>query len=127
MIVLFQYNWQVREEWFDCCKQLSEEELLRPREGGVGSILATLLHIVDVEQSWIRGLEGKPDIEYQIESYPTLQAVRNASNDCRAEVEQFVKAWRDEFEMKPFDDYTYGEVMRHVIAHEIHHIGQLSI
>lgn len=23
--------------------------------------------------------------------------------------------------------YTCGEVMRHVIAHEIHHIGQLSI
>ncbi|HDR5022767.1 TPA: damage-inducible protein DinB, partial [Bacillus cereus] len=23
--------------------------------------------------------------------------------------------------------YTYGEVLRHVIVHEIHHIGQLSI
>jgi len=23
--------------------------------------------------------------------------------------------------------HTYGEVMRHLIAHEIHHIGQLSV
>ena len=25
------------------------------------------------------------------------------------------------------ESFTFGEVMRHVIAHEIHHIGQLSI
>ncbi|SFB22860.1 DinB family protein [Lentibacillus halodurans] len=24
-------------------------------------------------------------------------------------------------------NFRYGEIMRHVIAHEIHHIGQLSV
>lgn len=23
--------------------------------------------------------------------------------------------------------YTHGEILRHVIAHEIHHVGQLSV
>jgi uncharacterized damage-inducible protein DinB len=25
------------------------------------------------------------------------------------------------------EKYTIGEVLRHIIAHEIHHIGQLSV
>lgn len=51
MYTLFQYNWQVRDDWFKWCEQLSEEVLLRKRVGGVGSILETLFHIVDVEYS----------------------------------------------------------------------------
>ncbi|WP_417894724.1 DinB family protein, partial [Bacillus toyonensis] len=43
-----QYNWQVREDWFKWCEQLTVEELLSKRVGGVGSILETLFHIVDV-------------------------------------------------------------------------------
>ena len=33
MLKLFSYNWQVRDEWFDWCKQLSEEELFKERVG----------------------------------------------------------------------------------------------
>ena len=51
MYTLFQYNWQVRDDWFKWCEQLSAEELVRKRVGGVGSILETLFHIVDVEYS----------------------------------------------------------------------------
>lgn len=56
---LFRYNWQVRDDWFKWCEQLSEGELLRKRVGGVGSILETLFHIVDVEYSWINALQEK--------------------------------------------------------------------
>lgn len=35
--------------------------------------------------------------------------------------------WSDEMEENILDDFTFGEIMRHVIAHEIHHIGQISI
>lgn len=59
VLVLFRYNWQVRQDWFKLCEQLTEEELLRKRVGGVGSILKTLFHIVDVEYSWINALQGK--------------------------------------------------------------------
>lgn len=50
---LFRYNWMVREEWYRWCEDVNEEELLRNRTGGVGSILHTLFHIIDVEWSWI--------------------------------------------------------------------------
>ena len=35
MYTLLQYNWQVRDDWFKWCEQLSAEELLRKRVGGV--------------------------------------------------------------------------------------------
>ncbi|MBA4493891.1 DinB family protein [Paenactinomyces guangxiensis] len=136
MLTLFRYNWQVREEWFDLCGQLPEDELLRERMGGVGSMLRTLFHIVDVEYSWIRTLQGKPDFDGKFEDYQTLTQVRNLSVTFHGEVDSFLKVWSDEMENNiltvPMRDgqlhkFTHGEVLRHVVAHEIHHIGQLSV
>lgn len=76
MIKLFHYNWMVRNEWFELCRQVPAEELTRNRIGGAGSMLYTLLHISDVEYSWIRGIQGKPDIQVQYESYKTLEQVK---------------------------------------------------
>lgn len=36
------------------CEQFLHEDLIHPRIGGVGSILQTLFHIVDVEHAWIK-------------------------------------------------------------------------
>ncbi|HDR3887496.1 TPA: DinB family protein [Bacillus cereus] len=72
MKTLFYYNWQVRDHWFKWCEQLTEEELLRKRVGGVGSILETLFHIVDVEYSWISVLQEKEDNEPQFKDYQSI-------------------------------------------------------
>lgn len=76
MQTFFQYNWMVREQWYEWCANISEEELLATRIGGVGSILKTLFHIVDVEWSWIQVLQGKQDFQEDFEQYKTLQQVR---------------------------------------------------
>lgn len=133
MIKLFQYNWMVRDEWFELCKQVPTEELLRNRIGGVGSILYTLFHISDVEYSWIRGIQGKPDIQVQYENYKTLEQVKELSDSWLNETKVFLNTWSNDFENEivtvPWTEerYTKGELLRHVIAHEIHHIGQISI
>lgn len=72
MYTLFEYNWQVRDNWFKWCEQHSKEELLRKRIGGVGSILETLFHIVDVEYSWINALQGKEDRVQQFKDYQSI-------------------------------------------------------
>ncbi|UOQ45777.1 DinB family protein [Halobacillus salinarum] len=134
---LFEYNWQVRDDWFSWCETVPEEELLKKRVGGVGSILYTLFHIVDVEYSWICGLQGKPEPEEPpFESYASLSKVRKLSRQYHGEVESFIKSWTDNMENTQLTEvdsngktfsFRYGEVMRHVIAHEIHHVGQLSV
>ncbi|MFF0829136.1 DinB family protein [Brevibacillus sp. NPDC003359] len=133
MKMFFQYNWQVRDEWMEWCKQLSPDELLRERTGGAGTILYTLFHITDVEYSWLRGVQGKPDIQVSYEDYKSLEKVKELSDAWRVELRDFIEHWSDEMENEPvkvaWDDevYTKGELLRHVIAHEIHHMGQLSI
>ncbi|WP_234402441.1 DinB family protein [Oceanobacillus damuensis] len=133
MIKFFEYNWQVRDEWFDWCSQLTIEELLKDRRSGVGSILYTLFHIIDVEYSWLRGIQGKEDVVVQFADYNTLEEVKYLSNTFRIEVAEFLKTNIDELKEKlirvPWDDveYTVDEIIHHIIAHEIHHIGQLSI
>ena len=37
MIDLFYYNWQVRDDWFQWCENISHEELTFMRNGGMGS------------------------------------------------------------------------------------------
>lgn len=126
----------VRDEWYRWCEDLSEEELLRNRMGGMGSILLTLFHIVDVEWSWIRSLQGKTDFQESFDHYKSLSQVRKLDAEFHLEVESFVNSWDASMENRLLYETlpdgriisdTWGEIMRHVIAHEIHHIGQLSI
>ncbi|MEX1030723.1 MAG: DinB family protein [Paenibacillaceae bacterium] len=133
MLRLFQYNWQVRNEWFLLIEQIPKDKLLRERIGGVGSILQTLFHIIDVEYSWIRGLMEMPDIKPDFKDYKELKLVIGLLDHCRIEIQGYLKSWGNEMDNKPVtvswseNTYTYGEILRHLIAHEIHHIGQLSV
>jgi uncharacterized damage-inducible protein DinB len=129
----FEYNWMVRDECIELCKQIDHAELLRKRIGGAGSILNTLFHIVDVEYSWIRGIQDKPDIQVDFGDYHTLLKVKELSDSWRTEIKLYLDSWTMDHEDEAVNvawvkgKYTKGEIMRHVIAHEIHHIGQLSI
>lgn len=133
MIKLFQYNWMVRNEWFELLKQVPSEELLLNRTGGLGSILKTLFHILDVEYSWIRGIQGKPDIQLPFENFQTLLQVKELSDSWIDEIQAFLNTWTSDYEIETVSVpwtvgvFTKGEILRHVIAHEIHHMGQLSI
>lgn len=133
MIKFFEYNWQVRDEWFDWYNQLTIKELLIDRKGGVGNILYTLFHIIDVENSWICGIQGKEDVVFQFADYNTLEKVKFLSDKLRIEIVEFLKTNLDDLKEQsvrvPWDEgkYTVDEILHHLIAHEIHHIGQLSV
>ena len=133
MIKFFEYNWQVRDEWFNWCNQLSTDDLLKDRVGGVGSILYTLFHIIDVEYSWIRAIEGKDDVVVQFNDYNTLEKIKSLSNTFRSDIVKFMQTNSDESNDNlvsvPWDEdnYTKGEILHHIITHEIHHVGQLSV
>ena len=137
MLKLFQYNWQVRKEWFDWCDEVPMEELMKKRTGGIGYILPTLYHIVAVEYGWICGGIQEKEIEFpEFGEVAGVQEMRDLSARCHAELAPYVYDWNDSLEERMMIDitdegervpHTCGEVMRHVIAHEIHHIGQLSV
>ena len=133
MLTLFHYNWQVRREWFKWCRSLPNEELKRQRTGGMGNILRTLAHIIDVECSWIRAIQGRPDVAIDLDAYNTIGKVEDLSNQYHSEVMDYLNSDAIEEEngmIQPSwmeGTYEKGRILRHLIAHEIHHIGQLSI
>lgn len=107
--------------------------MLKDRIGGVGSILYTLFHIIDVEYSWTRAIEGKDDVVVQFNDYNTLEKVKSLSDAFRNDIVKFIQSSSDELNDKlvsvPWDEDTYsrGGILHHIVAHEIHHVGQLSV
>ncbi|WP_155590117.1 DinB family protein [Lysinibacillus cavernae] len=132
MLNFFSYNWTVRDEWIEWCSQLHHDELLQTRNGGVGSILQTLFHIIEVEYSWIRGIQGREDKVHYFEDYQTLGKVKKLSTDLRQEIREFLITYNEKNDVVVTvswdeNEYSKNEILHHIIAHEIHHIGQLSV
>ena len=136
MKYLFEYNWQVRNEWFELLKSVPEEELYKKRIGGLQNIAHTLFHIIVVEYYWINDLQGKAFADRNFQDYVSLDQIIDLSEELHVDIAAFVHNWSAGMEDKILDlnleesnriYCTYGEVMRHVIAHEIHHMGQLSV
>lgn len=132
---IFRYNWKVREEYFERLAGLPADELMKPRVGGFGSILRTLAHIVLVEQDWIRTVLGVTPIPHNVDAYAMLGQIKQLSDETRADIESFFSDWdtekgsrlyEEEWEGNKFS-HSYTEVAAHVMVHEIHHIGQLSV
>lgn len=136
MYDLFLYNWQIREDWFSWCGDLSADELTKQRVGGMGSILKTLFHVIDCEQLWINQMLGNPVIKKGYDDIRTLQEVVQFSKVTRQVTEDFIRDWTDHKDAKILEiknkngrtfEFPYRKVLNHIISHEIHHIGQLSI
>ena len=136
MKYLFEYNWQRRKEWFDLFKDVSDKELNKKRVGGLHSINATLFHIVVVEYYWICDIQKIPVDEFKFTDYPSLKDIVELSEELHPPVKKYVSNWNSELEKdgKEYDlgnanleFLSFGEIVRHVIVHEIHHCGQLSI
>lgn len=134
---LFYYNWQKREEWFDWCDYLSEDEFHKKRTGGVQSFSLTLFHIIDVEQRWLARVTNQQIIRYNPQDFRTVSDLRRLSSDHCATIDGIISNLTDVHLKKqiPFQFPKTGEetfctgeeVLFHVIAHEIHHTGQLSV
>ena len=136
MVDLFQYNWDVREDWFTWCESLNEEEFQNERIGGMKSFRKTLIHIIDCELVWLNAIFGER-ITYECrESIYHLDDIKLYSAYVQLLTKAFianVKPGDDErmIEVKRRDGslrhFSQKKIVAHIITHEIHHIGQLSV
>ncbi|WP_274307055.1 DinB family protein [Solibacillus daqui] len=136
MLSLFQYNWQVREDWFNWCQSISEEEFHKERIGGMKSIQKTLIHIIDCELLWLNSMVKKPNLCETRNSIYQLKDIRAYSAFVKSNTNNFIEQLTSEnenriIEVKRRDGtilhFTQKKILAHMITHEIHHIGQLSI
>ena len=132
---MFSHWGQVREDLIKTIEKFSEEELAHvPVEGGwaVGQIM---LHIADCEDNWLHGVvrrEFEPWIFYPFEEFPTKAAILEKLKAARERTTPFLMAMDesnlgDEYAIPDGTKFTLKWIIWHVLEHEIHHRGELSL
>lgn len=136
MLSLFQYNLQVREDWLNWCQSISEEEFHKERRGGMKSIRETLIHIVDCELLWLNTLI---ETTLNFESRTTmneLNDIKAYSDFVKSQTSSFIDQLPKEYENRTIEVkrrdgtvlyFAQKKILAHMLTHEVHHIGQLSV
>lgn len=136
MLSLFKYNWQVREDWFNWCESLPEEEFHKERIGGMKSIRETLIHVIDCELLWLNSLIGEKIVFERRQLLTQLSEIKEYSTFVQSYTEQLIEQLPSDYENKLIEvqrrdgsilEFTQKKILAHMITHEIHHIGQLSV
>ena len=82
LIDLFQYNWQIRDDWFEWCDNIPYKELTKTRTGGMGSIIHNLFHVID-EKIWVNQMRGAPVIIIDLKEIRTIDEVKSFSEQTK--------------------------------------------
>lgn len=133
---LFSHWKQLNKDLLWTIDQFSDDDLFyRPFDGSwtVGDIM---LHIPDAEDGWFRyavtrELSDWPS--FTIDEYPNIEAIKGLISDVHARTEAFL----DKQEIADLErmvklpwkeaERSLGWIIWHVIEHEIHHRGELSL
>jgi len=127
---------QIRRDLLATADRFTQADLaFKPFESSwkVGEILC---HIGDAEEGWFRYVihqdyDKWPD--YLIPTnYPTLESIKNALTEIHTQTEKYLNT----LELKDLDTiisapwgnkFSLNWIIWHVIEHEIHHRGELSL
>lgn len=103
-------------------------------EGGlpVGRIA---LHIADAEEGWFRliATQERQDwpADYILENYPTKQAIKALLSEVHARTMAYLETLTPDdlttVITSPWGEFSIRFIIWHVLEHEIHHRGELSL
>jgi uncharacterized damage-inducible protein DinB len=130
-------HWQqVRADLLTTVDKFSDEELAYvPFPGGwsVGSIIR---HIANAEEGWFRYVVkrelGDWPADYTLAAYPTTTATKALLDDIHRRTQNYLSNWEvadlDRSIAVPWGGtLKLGWIIWHVLEHEIHHRGELSL
>ena len=135
-IELFSHWEGVRKDLVSTIEAFDESELeYMPFEGcrKVGEIM---LHIADAEDGWLRfcvtkELEAWPDF-YNLSNYPDKQSIIHVLTEVHSRTSEYLSSLdasglEGSITAPWGDDFALLWIFWHIIEHEIHHRGELSI
>jgi len=132
---MFSHWGQVRGSLLAMIDRFSQEELAFTPFKGSWSVGQIMLHIADCEDNWLHGVvrqELEPWIFYDFADYPSKQAIlavlEKAHNRTIAFLDSLDEDDLDQVYKTPEgDSFTLRWITWHVLEHEIHHRGELSL
>lgn len=133
---LFSHWVQIRKDLLTTIDKFEEDELLYVADNTDWPVGKIMLHIGDAEQGWfqyvvINELEAWPDI--RLEDYPDKVAIKTKLMEIHERTEAYLSTLSLvdlEREIKlPWSESTLklNWIIWHVLEHEIHHRGELSL
>lgn len=130
------FPWKkIRKDLIGMIDLFREEELgFQPFEGS-STIGDTFLHIAEVEDLWIHSAVRKElpaDIHYDLTKYPSARAIRSKLAVSHERTTLFLEGlkepdldWR--FKTPEGGSMALYEILWHVLEHELHHRGEISL
>ncbi len=130
------YPWgRVRKDLIQMVSWFSEDELFFKPAPACWAVGETFLHIAECEDYWIHAVVRKDlplHLRYQMSQYPSGRAIRKRLELSHERTRQFIEGlkqpdleWR--FATPTGETQTLYEILWHVIEHEVHHRGELSL
>jgi uncharacterized damage-inducible protein DinB len=133
---LFSHWGEVRKGLFETLDQFQEEDLAFRPFDGTFSVHEVFLHIASAESGWFKTAvtreTRKWPADYSPEEYPNRAALRTLLESVHAKTVDYLEsadssAFEEKVELNwgPVVPLTW--VFWHVLEHEIHHKGELSL
>ena len=132
---IFQHWEHVRTDLFTTIDKFSDDELTFTPFKGSWPVGQIMLHIADCEDNWLYGVvqqQIQPWIFYNLSDYPNKASIKQLLDRAHLNTIVFLdRLGESDLDKKyPTTDgqsYRLGWIIWHVLEHEIHHRGELSL
>jgi len=132
---LFNHWEQVRADLLATIDRFSDQELGYVPFKGSWPVGQIMLHIAECEDYWLHSLvrrELKPPVEYKLAEYPNKAAIKQVLTTTHSRTLLFFDKLDEmdldqEYLTRHGETFTLSWIIWHVLEHEIHHRGELSL
>jgi uncharacterized damage-inducible protein DinB len=126
---------QVRDDLFTTIDMFNDEELTFAPFKGSWPVGQIMLHIADCEDNWLYGVvqhQIEPWIFYNLSDYPRRKEIKRLLTRAHHRTIPFLDTLEEsdlerKFTTPDGEPYRLGWIIWHVLEHEIHHRGELSL
>jgi uncharacterized damage-inducible protein DinB len=132
---VFSHWGQVRSDLLVTIDMFSEEELTFAPFKGSWAVGQIMLHIADCEDNWLHGVvrhEFQPWLFYNLDDYPTKAAIKEVLERAHLRTIALLESLDEDdldekYKTPDGQSYRLRWIIWHVLEHEIHHRGELSL
>jgi uncharacterized damage-inducible protein DinB len=132
---MFSHWEQVRYDLLATIDQFSQAELIYAPFQGSWPVGQIMLHIAECEDFWLHSLvtsQFKPPVDYKFENYPTMEAISEVLRATHQRTLDFLDSLIEADLSRTYrssrgETFTLSWIIWHVLEHEIHHRGELSL
>lgn len=132
---LFSHWDQIHKDTLAVIQKFNDDELAHTAYEGGMTVGRIALHIANAEEGWFRVIATKERTkwpsDYTLENYPNKDAIKLCLGEVHAKTTAYlVTLTIDDLDTKidsAWGTFSLGFIIWHVIEHEIHHRGELSL